>query len=304
MAAPRRRGRVLDRGETLKGYLFIGPTLVGLLFFSYLPVLMSLILSFTRWDMISGFGNIRFIGFGNYAELVKDKVFWVSFTNNLSFAAITIPLLLVFGFILAVLIDRYCFAKKLFKLVYFLPYISSIIAVASVWRFLFYPSLGPVNEVLKALGVLNPPKWLADMHWALPSLAFMYIWQNMSYDMIIFLAGLQIVPRELYEAADIDGANAVQKMRSITIPMITPTLFFLLITEIMASFRLFDQIQYLTEGGPGNSTSVLVYYLYKVSFKYYRFGYGYTISLVLFALIFVITWFYWKGRDRWVHSYS
>ena len=304
MRGSRRKGRVLDRGETLKGYLFVGPTLLGLLFFSYLPVLMSLFLSFTKWDMVSGFGNIRFLGLGNYAELLKDKVFIVSLTNNLLFGLITIPLLLIFGFILAVLIDRYCFGKKIFKLVYFLPYISSIIAVAAVWRFLFYPSIGPVNEVLRSLGVMNPPKWLADTHWALPSLAFMYIWQNMSYDMIIFLAGLQIVPRELYEAAEIDGANAVRRMRSITIPMITPTLFFLLIAEIMASFRLFDQIQYLTEGGPGNSTSVLVYYLYKVSFKYYRFGYGYTISLVLFAIVFVITYFYWKGRNRWVHEAS
>jgi multiple sugar transport system permease protein len=300
----RERRKVLTKGETLKGYLFVAPTLIGLAFFSYIPVLMSAILSFTSWDMISGFGNIRFRGIGNYAELLRDSVFWVSLLNNLLFGVITIPLLLVLGFILAVLIDKYCFAKKLFKLVYFLPYISSIIAVASVWRFLFFPSFGPVNEALKALGVLNPPKWLADTTWALPSLAFMYVWQNMSYDMIIFLAGLQVVPRELYEAADIDGANGLQKMRSITLPMITPTVFFLLIAEIMASFRIFDQIQYLTEGGPGISTSVLVYYLYRVSFKYYRFGYGYTISLILFAIVFGITYFYWKGRKRWVESYA
>jgi multiple sugar transport system permease protein len=300
----RKRGRMLTRGETLTGYLFVAPTLIGLAFFSYFPILMSLILSFTRWDMISGFGNIRFTGIGNYAELLKDSVFRISLLNNLFFGLITIPLLLVVGFVLAVLIDKYCYTKRLFKLVYFLPYISSIIAVASVWQFLFQPSFGPVNETLKALGVLNPPKWLADTQWALPSLAFMYFWQNVSYDMIIFLAGLQVVPRELYEAAEIDGAHGVRKMRSITLPMITPTIFFLLIAEIMASFRVFDQIQYLTEGGPGNSTSVLVYYLYRVSFKYYRFGYGYTISVILFAIIFFITYFYWRGRKRWVESYA
>jgi len=249
--------------------------------------------------MVSGFGSIKFIGLNNFLKLLRDDGFVSSFKNNLLFAFITIPIQLTFGFLLAYIINHYCYAKNLFKLIYFLPYISSIVAIASVWRFLLQPSFGPVNSFLMSIGISEPPKWLADTRWSLLSIALMYSWQNISFDMIIYLAGLQTVPRDLYEAADIDGVSGFQKITLITLPLIAPTTFFLLIVEIMSSFRVFDQIQFLTQGGPGNSSSVLVYHLYRMSFRYYRFGYGSSIALIMFVLIFVITYFYWQSRKRW-----
>lgn len=291
----------LDKNENLTGYLFIAPSLILFIFFCVIPLIFSLILSFSDWDMISGFGNINFIGMKNYINLFKDIDFNASVRNNILFAVITIPIQLIGGLLIAVLINKHCFGKNLFKGVYFLPYISSTVAVATVFSFLLHPSFGPVNEFLKTIGVQDPPTWLVDQKWALPSIALMYSWQNIGYDIIIFLAALQVVPQELYESADIDGANWFQRLRNITIPLITPTTFYLLIAEVMGSFRVFDQIQVLTEGGPGNATSVLVYYLYRVSFRYYKIGYGSAIATILFIAIFVITYLQWKGKDKWVN---
>jgi multiple sugar transport system permease protein len=295
------RSVALDRNENLTGYLFIAPSFILFLFFSIIPLVLSAVLSFTDWDMISGFGNIKFTGIQNYKDLLTDIDFIASFKNNIIFGAITIPLQLVGGLLIAVLINKHCYARNIFKAIYFLPYISSTVAIATVFAFLLHPSFGPVNEFLKSVGIQNPPKWLVDQHWALPSLALMYVWQNIGYDIIIFLAALQTVPQELYESADIDGASWLNRLRSITIPLITPTTFFLLIAEVMGSFRVFDQIQVLTEGGPGNATSVLVYYLYRVSFRYYKIGYGSAIATVLFIIIFIITYLQWKGKDKWVN---
>lgn len=301
MRASRYRSVALDRNENFTGYLFIAPSFILFLFFCIIPLILSAVLSFTDWDMISGFGNIKFTGIQNYRDLLTDIDFIASFKNNIIFGAITIPIQLVGGILIAVLINKHCYARNIFKAIYFLPYISSTVAIATVFAFLLHPSFGPVNEFLKSIGIQNPPKWLVDQHWALPSLAMMYVWQNIGYDIIIFLAALQTVPQELYESADIDGASWFNRLKSITIPLITPTTFFLLIAEVMGSFRVFDQIQVLTEGGPGNATSVLVYYLYRVSFRYYKIGYGSTIATILFIIIFIITYLQWKGKDKWVN---
>ncbi len=290
----------LDKNENFTGYLFIGPSLIGVFLFSILPLLLSLFFSFTDWNLISSISSMNFVGFRNYYEMFSDTVFFTSLKNNFLFAIYTIPVQLSLGLIAAVLINKKCYGKNVFKAVYFLPYISSTVAIATVWMFLFQPSFGPVNDILRAIGFSSPPNWLTDKNWALPSVAAMYSWQNIGYDIIIFIAGLQTIPNELYESSDIDGANWTNKFRYITLPMVTPTLFFLLITEIMSTFRVFDQIQVLTEGGPGNATSVLVYYLYEVSFRYYKIGYGSAITMILFAVIFFITFVQWKSRDKWV----
>lgn len=289
----------LDKNENLTGYMFIGLSLVGVFVFSILPLILSFIFSFTDWNLISPLSSVKFVGFNNYIDMFSDKVFYISLKNNFLFAIYTIPVQLSLGLLIAVLINKHCFGKNVLKAVYFLPYISSTVAIATVWMFLFQPSFGPVNEVLKTIGVMHRPNWLTDMNWALPSVAAMYSWQNIGYDIIIFIAGLQIIPIELYESSSIDGANWFNKFKYITLPMIRPTMFFLIITEIMSTFRVFDQIQVLTEGGPGNATSVLVYYLYKISFRYYKIGYGSAITIALFIIIFLITFLQWKGRDKW-----
>lgn len=301
MIKRRKKIASLDRNENLIGYLFITPSLIGFIFFSLFPLILTFILSFSEWDMVSGFKNIKLVGLSNYKDMFTDVWFIESLKNNITFTFLTIPLFLVCGLLMAILINKHCYGKGLFKIIYFLPYISSVVAISTVWMVLFQPTFGPVNQFLTWLGAENPPKWLGDPVWALPTISLMYVWANLGYYIIIFFSGLQSIPVELYEAADIDGANWFQKLKSVTIPMITPTTFFLLITGIIASFKVFDPIQVLTQGGPGSSSSVLVFYLYKVSFQYYKVGYGSAIAMILFAVIFVITYFQWRGQKKWVN---
>lgn len=206
--------------------------------------------------------GIKFAGVDNFIRLFHDDAFMKSLLNNLLFI-ITVPITIIVALLLAILIDKQVFLKDLFKVIYFLPYISSVVAIAMVWQVMFHPSLGPVNQFLMSLGWNNPPKWLADIHYALPSLMLIQVWIQLGYNIIIFIAGLQSIPKDLYEAADIDGANVWRKFRNITVPCISPTTFFLLVTGVIGSFKIFDLIQVLTQGGwltprPLSSTSYMI----------------------------------------------
>lgn len=298
-----RRINSLRNSESFTGYMFILPCLFFLLFMAILPVFLTDIISFTDWGSVAtDISKLSFVGFKNYIDLFKDATFYTALKNNILLLFYTIPVQLVVSFILAVLINKYCYFKNFFKAIYFLPYISSTVAVATIWMVVMQPSYGPLTEMLKALGIENTPKWLSDLHWALPSLSGMVVWQNLGYDIVIILAALQTVPAEMYESADIDGANWFVKIRKITLPMITPTIFFLIIYEIMETFRIFDQISVLTDGGPGDATQVLVYYLYKQAFRNSHINYGATITVVLFVIVFAITLVQWIFRKKWVHE--
>lgn len=295
-----KRSRALLRDMTA-GYLFILPSFLGFILFSLFPLILTVILSFSDWNLVSGLSGIQLTGPWNYVELIKDPVFWESLRNNVLFAVWTLPALLVLGLLGAIIINSYVFGKQTFKVVYFLPYISSGVAIATVWKVIFQPTYGPINETLRSLGMADPPKWLADPNWALFTIALMFIWQNVGYYILIYITGLQSIPKELYEAAEIDGANTWNKVRHVTIPMVSPTTFFLFITGMIGSFKIFDSIQIMTQGGPGNSTSVLVYYLYKMSFDFYKIGYGSTIAIILFVVVMLITVLQWRGQKRWVN---
>ncbi len=289
----------LKARDTIAGYLFIAPSLVGFVLFSLFPLVLTLILSVSEWNLVSGLKGIHLVGFGNFRELMTDPSFWDSLKNNFKFVLFALPALLVLSFTLAILIQKFAYGKKLFKTIFFFPYISSVVAIATVWRVIFQPSYGPINQILMSIGVQNPPKWLLDPNWALPTIAMMYIWQELGYYILIFVTGLQSISDTLYEAAEIDGANRWQQIRHITIPLVSPTTFFLFITGMISTFKIFDAVHILTQGGPG--TSVLVYYLYKVSFQYYRIGYGSAIAVVLFLIVFAITAAQMKMQKRWVH---
>lgn len=289
------------RREMIQGYLFITPSLVGFIGLSLFPLILTLILSISKWDLVSGLGGIEFIGLDNFNRLFKDNTFKVSFWNNVKFAIWSMPMLLIMGFVGALMINNLRRTKSLFKVIYFLLYISSTVAVAAVWRVIFQPSYGPINNILTAVGVSNPPKWLVSPDWALFVITLMFVWQQLGYYILIYCTALMGVPNDLYEAAKMDGANTLQIITRITVPMVTPTTFFLSVTGIIASFKVFDTIQILTQGGPGNSSSVLVYYLYKVSFQQYKFGYGAAISTILFVVVFIITAIQWKGQKSWVN---
>ncbi|GGG09182.1 carbohydrate ABC transporter permease [Paenibacillus aceti] len=295
---PRKRFMTPHRKEAMIGWLFLAPEIIGMLFLNVFALGFSLYLSLSKWDLLSGVKGIEFIGFGNYAKLFNDPTIWQAVKNNVLYMIMTVPIPIAIAFVLAVLIHNSVFFKDYFKVAFFIPYISSIIAVAAVWSALFHPSLGPINQFLMDLGISAPPKWLVDPKTSLLSIAIISSWASLGYTIIIYMAGLTNISNEIYEAAEIDGAGPLKKFFSITVPMLRSTTFFLLITMLIGSFKVFDIIAYLTEGGPNNSSTVLVYRIYEEGFKYYNMGYASAISWLLFAIIGILTAVTWKMRNE------
>ncbi|SFK81682.1 multiple sugar transport system permease protein [Paenibacillus sp. 1_12] len=286
--------------EDLAGYLFIGPLLIGLFILTLFPIIASFILSFTNWNFVAGFSKMKFLGFDNFIKLAHDSIFLLSLKNNLILLFV-VPITLILSLVLAVIIDKKIYFKDLFKLIYFIPYISSIVAVAIVFQVLFHPSYGPINQMLMSLGFTDPPKWIADPDVALYCVMGLMVWVNIGYNMIVFMAGLQSIPNDLYEAADIDGASKLKQFISITVPLLSPTTFFLLVTGIIGSFKVFDVIAVLTGGGPANSTTVVVYRLYETAFINLQSGYASAMAIVLLVFVLLITLVQWYGQRKWVN---
>lgn len=283
------------RKEALVGWLFLTPEIIGMLLLNVFALGFSLYLSFSSWDLLSGLKGIKFNGLANYIRMFQDDpTIMIALKNNLIYTILTVPIPIAIALLLAVLIHSKVYFKDYFKVTFFIPYISSIIAVAAVWSALFHPSLGPINQFLLDIGIQNPPKWLVDPKMSLVSVAIISSWAGLGYTIIIFLAGLTNISEELYEAAEIDGATSIQKFFKITIPMLRPTIFFLFITMLIGSFKVFDIISFLTEGGPNNSSTVLVFRIYEEGFANYNMGYASAISWLLFAIIGVITALTWK----------
>ncbi|QKS70289.1 sugar ABC transporter permease [Paenalkalicoccus suaedae] len=286
--------------ESLAGYLFIAPMLLGTTILVILPIIAAFIMSFTDWVFIRGVSDLNFVGLENYKTLANDDLFIKSVQNNI-WLILAVPLTMAVSLVLAIIINKHVYFSAFFKVVYFIPYISSIVAIAIVYQLLFHPSYGPVNEFLMALGINDPPRWLADSSWALVSVIIISIWTSIGFNLIIYLAAIQNIPRDLYEAANMDGAGTWAKFRFITLPMLSPTTFFLLITGIIYSFKAFELIVVLTGGGPSYSTSVIVYYLYEQAFESLRSGYASAISIVLLLILLVITALQWLGQKKWVN---
>lgn len=296
---PKRKMKKREVRELAAGVLFILPSFLGFLIFTFVPVIMSLGLSFTDWNFLKGLEGIRFNGLENYVKLFSDDWFIRSFVNNILFTLVTIPVCLALGLIFANIINKYIMGKNVVKIMFFIPYIASVVAVCAVWQVLLQPSYGPINQFLNSIGIENPPKWLVDFKWALPSIMLIYIWQQVGYYIIVFMAGLNGISKEIYEAAQIDGASGIRQFFSITIPLVSPTTFFLSIMGIIGSFKVFDHISVLTDGGPGNATSVMAFYIYKTAFEDYKMGYANTLAWALFLLIFAVTIVQWKFQDRY-----
>lgn len=286
--------------DNLAAYLFLLPALVGFIVFIIIPFASSLILSFTEWNFVSGISGIKFIGFKNFQELFSDAWFIGSFKNNVVFAITVVPISLALGLIVAVIIQKYVYASNLLKVMIFMPYISSVVAIAIVWMVMLQPSYGPVNQFLMSIGIANPPKWIADIKWALPTLIIISIWQGLGYYVVIYIGGLNSIPKDIYESAEIDGASFWDKFFRISVPLVSPTTFFLAVTGIIASFKVFDLISVLTDGGPGTSTTVLAYYIYKAAFQYHKMGYASAMATFIFIIIFIITVLQWKGQKKFV----
>ncbi|MFD0872156.1 sn-glycerol-3-phosphate transport system permease protein ugpA [Chlamydia abortus] len=282
----------------LVGYAFLLPNILGFLIFILFPVIASFLMSFTEWN---GFGKIQFIGLDNYIRLWSDENFRISFWNSLVMTVVSVPATLFLSILAAVALNRGIRGLKWFRTAMFLPHITSTIAIAVVWQLLFNPTMGPINGFLHSIGIENAPGWLSSTKWALLSVIIVSIWHSVGYYMVLYLAGLQGIPRDLYEAAEIDGAGKISQFKNITLPMLSPVIFFTVIMAIINSFKVFDLIFMLTQGGPGRSTRVLVYDIYYTAFQRYEFGYASAMAYVLFALILVITLIQFRGQKKWVH---
>lgn len=265
--------------------LFLLPGLLGLLVFTIGPLLASLVLTLFQWDLLT---PPKFVGFANFVRISQDKTFWSALRHTLGFIAGYLPLVIVCSLGIALALNAPLRGIVVIRTAFFLPVVSSWVAVALLWSWLFNPKFGLVNYVLSLLGVAGPG-WLFDPVWAMPAIILTSVWKDLGFVMVLFLAGLQAIPHDYYEAASLDGANRWQQFIAITLPLLAPTSFFVTIISLINSFQVFDQVWVMTEGGPAGATTVLVEQVVKRAFRYGEMGYASAISWVLFAIVFVVT---------------
>jgi multiple sugar transport system permease protein len=277
--------------------LMLFPALSGILIFTLIPVIGSFIISMCRWNLIS---PPVFTGMDNYITLLSDKLFYDVLLTTLIYAISVVILSIIIPLVLAVALNQKIKGLTLFRTSYFLPVITPMIVAAIIWSWIFDPNNGLLNYFLCSIGIENPPLWLFDKDWALPAIIIVSVWKNIGYNMVIFLAGLQGIPCSLYEASDIDGATGIKKLWYVTIPLLTPTIFFVCIMTTISSFQVFDLIYLMTQGGPENSTMVIVYWLFNNAFEFFQVGYASSIAYVLFIIILILTLVQWKLRKKWV----
>lgn len=299
----RRKARMKLTKRNLKtygyAYAFIAPTLIGVLVLNLWGVVQSVYYSFHN---VKGFAEPEFAGFDNYVRLFGDAEVWRSLKNIFVYAMMTVPVGVAVSLLLAVLLNAKIKGKGFFRCIYFLPVVSAPAAVALVWKWLYNKDFGLFNQILAVMGITGPD-WLGDPGMAMLSVAVVGIWSMAGYNMILLLAGLQEVPGELYEAAEIDGAGAVQKFIRITIPMVSPTLFFVTVTSVISALQVFDTIYMMFKPSAPSFGSVesIVYLFYRYTFTNYNKGYGSTIVVLLFVVIMILTAIQMSLQKKWVH---
>ncbi|MGS1127523.1 carbohydrate ABC transporter permease [Rhodanobacter sp. UC4437_H4] len=279
----------MSRGRT--AWLFLTPALLVLGVFFFVPVLGALGLSLTDYDLyaLADLRNLRFVGLHNYGELLQRPLFWTALGNTFYFVVVGVPLSIGASLGTALLLNSPLARMKAFhRTVLFAPVVTTVVAVAVIWRYLFNTKYGLVNHALAMLG-LNPVDWLGDPHWAMPTIIAFAVWKNFGYNMIILLAGLQAVPPELYEAARIDGASRWRQFRHITLPMLRPTMVLVMVLTVAGYFQLFAEPYVMTEGGPLQSTTSVLYLMYDDGFKWWNFGVASAVAFALFGIILAVT---------------
>ena len=281
--------------QSLIGYSFIAPNFLGFAIFILFPVIFTIILSVMNWD---GFNAMTFAGFDNFRSIFRDRVFKVAFWLTLLYVVFTVVLTLLASLALACVLNRKIKGRDVFRSAIFFPYVASMIAIGAVWKQLFESNYGPINMALRAIGVSNPPGWFASTDWAIWGVIVVAIWKFMGYYMLIYLAGLQDIPVQLYEAATLDGATGWQKFRKITLPMLTPSTFFVFMMLTINSFKSFDLIYALTMGGPGTSTTLLANYIYNQTFVYWDYGKSAAASIILFVIVLAVTIVQFRGEKK------
>jgi len=291
-----RRAGGWHRQETRAFYAMISPWLLGFLVFTGGPIVASLFFSLTQYDVVR---PPEFLGLNNYARMLGDPLIIKSLYNTVYYAALSIPLSIVFSLLLAVLLNQKAWGNAAYRTAFYLPSIVPVVANAVLWIWLLQPQWGLVNYLLSLVGIKGPA-WLASITWAKPALIIMAVWGS-GTAMVIFLAGLQGIPESLYEAASIDGASSLQKFWRITIPLLTPTIFFQIVMGIISSFQVFTTAYIMTNGGPVNATLFYVLYLYRQAFVHLNMGYAAAMAWVLFVIVLVLTLVQLRLAPRWVH---
>ena len=288
----------LQRREAIEGILMALPWMAGFLIFTAGPMLAAIYLGLTKWDIIT---PPRFVGFRNYVELfTQDRLFLQSIRVTTFYTLMSVPIHVIFGFLLASLLNAKVPGTNLFRSIYYLPSVLPLVASAVLWSWLLNPEFGLVNFVLSRIGIKGPG-WLTSETWALPAIVFMNI-QFIGITMVIMLAGLQRVPEELYEAAELDGAGRWRRLRYVTLPMMSSVIFFTIVININNSFQTFTQAYVMTNGGPSNATMFYMLYLYNNAFRFYKMGYASAMALVLFIAMVVITLVQFRLSRRWVYT--
>lgn len=286
----------MDRNRKKWGYIFIAPQLLGLLAFSLIPLVSALVLSFMQWD---GFGTREFVGIQNYIEQFSHPHFRTALINTAYYSILVIPLGITIALLVALALNNIR-GKEIYRVFYFMPVVTSAVSIGVIWMWLLNGDFGLINQLLAYVGI-DGPQWLVNRNLVLPSIAGLSIWWGLGTNMVIFLAGLQGISKSYYEAAEIDGANAFQKFKHITLPLLSPTTFFLSIMAVISSFQVFDQAYVMTSGGPARASYTMVYHVYEMAFQRFEFGASAASAMVLFSIILLFTLVQFSYARKWVH---
>jgi multiple sugar transport system permease protein len=287
-------------GEALAGLLLTLPAALAYLLMLLLPTIATILLAFTDYEL--GLPGFAWIGLGNFEELLEDRGFTIALRNTVVYVGLVAPLSILLGLGAALLIEAGIRGRALFRAIFFLPVVSLTVAMAAAWQYLLHPTIGPLNAFLRTLGMTAPPFWLSSSDWVLLSLSAIGIWENVGYNMVLFLAGLTAIPRELQQAAEVDGARGwLARFRLVTWPLLGPTTLFVLTITMIRSIRVFDTVAVLTQGGPNKASEVLLHTMYKEGFTFLRLGYSAAITLVFLAMVLGLVWLQTKALDKRVH---
>lgn len=292
------RKSITKNWEAIAGYLFISPWWIGFLIFTVGPFIASFALSFTEWNLIK---PPRFVGLQNYIDLFKDELFWQSLKVTTIYSLGRVPLGIVIGLAAALLLNQKVKLQSFWRVVYYMPVVLPAVAVSMLWLWIFNPQYGVLNGLLWDLFRIQGPAWIQDETWVLPSLMMMAVWGMLGRNMIVYLSGLNSIAGDLYEVADIDGASRWMKFWKITLPMLSPIIFFNLVMGLIDSFKLFTQAYVMTEGGPRNASLFYVYYLYQHAFKWFHMGYASALAWVFLFVVMALTLVVFRSSKTWVY---
>ena len=291
----------LKQKEEFAGYMFILPFVIGFAIFTVAPFAVSVVMAFTDIGFVSRLDEANFVGLDNFINSLKDTSVLKSIGRSFYYSVLLVPAMTIISLLAALFINSRIYARNVIRTALFIPYVATFAATSIVWRMLFDIQDGPINKLLMSLGVSNPPWWLLGVNTVIPTIVIIVVWQGMGFNMIVYLSALQGVSEDLYEAAEIDGAGKLKKFLSITLPLISPTTLFVVITTIISSFQNFGIIEQLTRGGPGEASYTLSVNIYREAFSNYRIGYATAQAFIMFAIIFVFSLISLKGEDKFVN---